>query len=216
MASNQRQGRIGTAFVLFLSVVTLGTGQTWAAKGGNPGPDEGGFNPASDTEDNHCVSPSGVDVNERWGVSEQIVAAFCTEADSGEFWTTTAIWIMDTSFASVPAGFVPDGDTPLEDFVAKFVALKYVVDPGTRQEQTYVYQNADALGIQEVDGLPVVNTVTMGRLHPLRPGPHVVETYWAFSAMHCDGLGDVVAENCFPAGETLYHGIGFDVVVGAP
>jgi hypothetical protein len=46
--------------------------------------------------------------------------------------------------------------------------------------------------------------VTLGTLKPLSVGDHVVESYLSFSAMHCDGFGDVVADNCLPAGETLF------------
>jgi hypothetical protein len=34
---------------------------------------------------------------------------------------------MNTSFEVVPEGFVPAEMTPLENFLAKFVAIKYVI-----------------------------------------------------------------------------------------
>ena len=118
---------------------------------------------------------------------------------------------MSTSFDAVPDGFVPAGNTPLEDFRAKFVGVKYVVDPGTTQQQTFMFDNVDQLALLQIDGVPTVNTVTMASLHPLSAGDHVVQTFWVFNAMHCDGIAAVVPENCLAAGETLYHQVTFAV-----
>jgi len=54
-------------------------------------------------------------------------------------------WFMNHNFAVVPDGFAPAGATPLEDFVAKFTGVKYVVDPGSSRERTYAFTNADDL-----------------------------------------------------------------------
>jgi hypothetical protein len=93
--------------------------------------------------------------------------------------------------------------------------VKYVVDPGTAQEKTYVFKNKRHLwtGVN-LDGFPVVNTLTMGTLQPLSVGQHVVKTFWLFSAMHCDGFGDVLLANCIPAGETHYSTIPLEVKAG--
>ena len=42
------------------------------------------------------------------------------------------------------------------------------------------------------------------------------ETYWRFSAMHCDGFSDDTGPggNCFPAGETQLPTMAFDVTPG--
>lgn len=166
-------------------------------------------------EGNHCISPSGVDVNELWEVTEAIVAPFCTEIEVGQRWRVAQAWFMNLTFKKVPKGFVPAGSTPLEDFVAKFVGVKYVVDPGTAQEQTYVFTNVGDLGtIADINGNAVANGLTMGTLAPLSPGWHVVDSYWSMSAMHCDGLGRLVANNCLPAGDTLYQHITFEVTSG--
>jgi hypothetical protein len=66
-----------------------------------------------------------------------------------------------------------------------------------------------------VDGLPAVNTLTLSRPTPLRPGPHVVRVFWVLSDMHCDGLGDVPADNCLPAGEILLNLVPFEVTAPA-
>jgi hypothetical protein len=41
----------------------------------------------------------------------------------------------------------------------------------------------------------------------------VVDTYWEFRAMHCDGFGDDTGPggNCFPAGETKLPAMAFEV-----
>jgi hypothetical protein len=64
------------------------------------------------------------------------------------------------------------------------------------------------------NGFDVVNTVTMGTLEPLSVGRHVVDAYFSMSAMHCDGLGRVVEENCFLAGDSFYVQITFEVTAG--
>jgi hypothetical protein len=51
-------------------------------------------------------------------------------------------------------------------------------------------------------------------MHPLSAGRHTVDRYWRFGAMHCDGLGTDTTPgyNCFPAGETFYGQVAFDVL----
>jgi hypothetical protein len=164
------------------------------------------------TKGEHCLGPDGTDLNQRYGVSETIVAPFCPQLRTGEHWTTPALWQMATSFEQVPPGFVPAGATPLEDFLAKFVGVRYVIDPGTRREQTYVFPNSDKLWTGVINGFPSVNTLTLGTLYPLSKGQHVIERYWRMSALHCDGLGDSLADNCLPEGDTFFGAFPFDVV----
>lgn len=157
---------------------------------------------------NNCISPSGDDLNAFYGVSEQIVAPFCTQVGSGERWTVTVRWFMNETFEVVPEGFAPAGATPLEDFIAKFSAVRYVVDPGTKHEKTYVFANDGNLWTGVLGGSPLVNTITLGSLDPLPVGTHVVETHWVFSTMHCDGLGEVIAPyleggNCLLGEDTV-------------
>jgi hypothetical protein len=107
---------------------------------------------------------------------------------------------MNSSFAAVPPEFVPGGDTLLEDFVA----VKYVVDPGTAMQKTYMIPNRCDLWTGILFGRPHVNTLTLGVLKSLSVGQHRIDRYWIFSAMHYDGFSDVVAESCLPAGETRF------------
>lgn len=171
---------------------------------------------AARKDGNHCISPSGTDVNELWGVTEAIVAPFCTEVGAGQSLRVGQAWFMNLTFKKVPKGFVPAGATPLDDFIAKFIGVKYVVDPGTAQEKSYVFTNVGDLGTiaETVTGFAVAQGLTMGTLEPLSIGEHVVDSYWSMSAMHCDGLGRVVADNCLPAGDTLYDHITFEVTSG--
>ena len=162
----------------------------------------------------HCITPTAVDLNVRWGISDAIVASFCTEVNSGRQWVVSNAWFMNLSFDAVPASFVPAGTTPLEDFIAKFVGVKYVVDPGTQKEKIYVFTNDDDLGVINTVDADVTNPITLGSLKPLSVGDHVVDSYLLFSAMHCDGFADVIDENCLPAGETLFQSVQFTVTPG--
>lgn len=172
-----------------------------------------------------CVIPTAagpIDLNTFYGVSARIVIPPCNQIVSGQRWTVGAIWAMNSSFASLPAGFVPAGTAPLDDFLAKFTSLKYVVDPGTDEQKTYIIPNGPKLwvGTSPVgNGLPTVNTLTLTTLPPLSVGQHLVAAYWTFSGMHCDGLGDVITTgqiagsgaNCITAGEHLYWAVPFQV-----
>jgi hypothetical protein len=193
---------VSCALVVFATFLTVGAGAAF-----------------SNTKGEHCFAPDGSDLNERYGISETIVTFFCPQLRTGEHWTTSALWFVAESYGPVPPEFdlAPGATTPLEDFLAKFVGVRYVIDPGTSQERTYVFPNSDKLwtGVLEFDVgffLPAVNPLTLGRLHPLSKGQHVIDRYWRFSALHCDGLGDSLADNCLPAGDTFFGRVTFDVV----
>ena len=162
----------------------------------------------------HCITPTAVDLNERYGVSDAIVAPFCATLDSGRHWTVSNAWFMSPTFVAVPNGFVPAGLTPLEDFIAKFIGVKYVAHPGTSKEKVYVVGNNDDLGILNDGVTALANPVSLGTLKPLSVGDHVVDSYLLFSAMHCDGLVANVDENCLPAGETFFGSVQFKVTPG--
>lgn len=161
-----------------------------------------------------CISPSGLDLNELYGVSEAILAPFCTEVASGRRWRVTTPWFMSPIFDAVPDGFEPAGETPAEDFAAKFIGVKHVVDAGTSTEKTYAFGNIDDLSIINAGLLVVANPITLGRLGPSSVGDHVVDTYLLFSALHCDGLAASLEENCLPAGEVYYSSVQFTVTPG--
>lgn len=168
--------------------------------------------------ENHCITPFGTDLNILFGISTQIVTPFCTQVDSGEAWTTPGgtRWVMNTSFATVPEGFIAAGATPLEDLLAKFRGAKVVVDAGTSEEKTYIFPKSNKLWMGNLGGFPAVQTVTLTILKPLSVGTHTVQLYWLFSAMHCDGFGNVVQDNCLGPGEVAYGPlITFQVLPGS-
>jgi hypothetical protein len=130
---------------------------------------------------------------------------------------------MSGSFDAVPEDFEPAGDTPLEDFLAKFMAVKFVIDPGTKHEKTVVFPNDGNLFTGPASlfgdappGWTVASPVTLGALKPLPVGKHAVRVLWRLSAMHCDGIADVVDENCLPGGEEFVYSFvpAFEVVPG--
>jgi hypothetical protein len=213
----ERQRRFRRHVLPTVAIVTaslaVGASSASAAPGGRPD------DVVTERNDNRCLTPSGVDLNELYGVSAQIISSVCTQVGAGEHWTVSAVWFMAPTFAVVPAGFVPAGVTPLEDFLAKFVAVKYVIDPGTSQEQTYQFLNNGNVGTSTTaDGLPIVNSLTVGVLIPRSVGEHMVAVYWVFSSMHCDGLGDVIGPfpngNCLQAGEHRLGTLHFTVTPG--
>src|SRR5262245_42889715 len=162
-----------------------------------------------------CITPTDVNINERYGISDAVVAPFCTAVGSGRGWTVSNAWTMNATFEDPgPAEFEPAGATPLEDFKAKLIGVKYVVEPGTSREKTYLFPNSDRLGTFLGDGFTVANAVSLGAVHPLDVGGHAVDSYLLFRAMHCDGFGSVVGENCLPAGETFFDRVEFTVTPG--
>jgi hypothetical protein len=209
--STKRNRRWRLAAAVGLAALTVtGAAQGPAASGA----------PARPQNVNHCVVPSGVDLNALWGVSEQIVTGTspsCSEVGSGErFRPSVRPWFLNHTFEITPAGFKPAGATPLADFVAKLAAVRYVIDPGTRQARSYLFTNDGNLATTTSFGLPVVNPLTLGAVGPLRVGSHEIETYWSFDALHCDGLGADTGPggNCFPAGETPLPTMTFEVRPG--
>jgi hypothetical protein len=118
----------------------------------------------------------------------------------------------DTHY-EVPPDYVPGAETPLEDLVAKLDAVKVVVDGGTKQERTTVFSPAEALRTDvtwdQLDAHnpevpPFPTAATLPRMRPLKVGEHTVEVVWVLGAMHCDGLGASVADNCLPAGNVSF------------
>jgi len=160
---------------------------------------------AGNSEGNHCIFPGGTDFNEVWGVSEAIVWFNCTTVGAGQDWRVGQGWGMEATFKKVPKGFVPAGATPLDDFLAKFVGVKYVVDPGTARERVYRFTDVSRL---LVGPGAAVNGVTMGTMNALSVGSHAVEAYWTMSATHCDGF---VKGGCLPAGDSLAFASTFEV-----
>jgi hypothetical protein len=114
---------------------------------------------------NHCIAPDGTDLNELYGISAQFVTSFCKEVGSGEKRLAPgAPWFVSRAFDAVPPEFEPEGTNPQEDFFAKFVEIKYVIDRSTVKEKTVVFPNAGNLFQGEVDELVLVHPSTLGVL----------------------------------------------------
>jgi hypothetical protein len=186
--------RIGRRLVLIAILVGLGANSlpaTAMASGGGT----------------HCIFPDGTDFNEIWGVDESVVWFLCEEIDAGGPWRVANGWGVNEKFQYKPRGFVAAGDTPIADFLAKFVGVKVVVNGGTPREQVYLFTDTSRLFL---DG-NAVNAVTMGVQDPLPVGTHHVESYWRMSAMHCDGFPKRKG-GCLPAGDSLGFETQFEVV----
>ncbi len=163
-----------------------------------------------------CLTPGDprVDLNACYGVSAAIIAPFCPELESGRAWTASAAWFVAPTHKTVPDGYVPVGVTPVDDFLAKFVAVEWEVDPGTAQEKSYVFGGTANLAVIPGDEITGINMVTVGTAKPLSVGPHEIVVFLTLTAQHCDGLGDVAAENCLPAGTSVFDQFAFDVIAG--
>jgi hypothetical protein len=215
-----RRRGLSPALVVLSVLIALLAGLGPANASGLPGGGSNDFDPASDSENNHCFAPGG-DANVIVDMSEQFVGApGCAVVDTGEFYVPLIYWATNFSFEVVPDGFSPQGDTPMDDLFAKLVSLRYVVDAGTARERTLVFRPQDIARLDTFDEFlpwlppfPVVHF--LAKLPPLPPGNHSVQTFWTVSALHCDGFDIAHRLNCFPPGETLYSTIRFTVVEGA-
>jgi hypothetical protein len=151
----------------------------------------------------HCVAPNGIDINANLDLSVAVVAPFCPEIKAGDRWVPAWFWSHAKTYEQVPDGFVPTSATPLEDFVAKFVAIRYVVDQGTKHEFAVEFANGPSLWTDEHPLNPdidLASPMTLGAIRPLPVGPHTVTTFWVFSDAHCDGFSSIFEESCVPAG----------------
>ena len=170
--------------------------------------------------DTRCVIYNGIDLNEVLGVSERIVRQpWCYQVNAGEWYIPLWGWFGATSYANVPSPYPLAGATPLEDFLAKLVAVRYVVDPGTPKERSYRFDGRDIPRVigttDQIEAGPIAAVVHfVAKLPPLSPGVHRFQTFVELSAAHCDGLG-TAPENCAPPGETFVFGCPFAVIDGA-
>lgn len=160
---------------------------------------------AAPPPDHNCLSPSGTNLNHLYGIQERIIGPpTCREALAGERWVLAAApWVTAAGAAGAvyPAGYTPARPNPIDDFNAKFVGARYVLDRGTRQEQTFRFgREALRTGLVTDDRLPFSAPVSPA-LHSLSIGRHTVTVFLTLSAEHCDGLGPDRDLQCLPAGE---------------
>jgi hypothetical protein len=207
---------------VLLAAASVTAGAAWGATGGLPGTGDKSFNPAADSESNHCVSPEGVDANALLGISELLVLpGFCDRVQAGEFYVpwSPGSWTMNTFWEAVPADYTPSAPTPLQDFTSKVRSMTYVVDPGTENERSYRFTAQDVMDVRTArdffpeDGPEWPIASFLAKLPPLPPGDHRVGAFIDMSARHCDGLAtDPGAVHCLGAGITKLTVCPFTVV----
>jgi hypothetical protein len=161
------------------------------------------------SRENNCVHPvSGINLNELFGVPEQLVAA-CGGPSVGEHWRPFIGYFgAEASDAVYPPGYLPLYASPVDDILAK-VTIEVVTDGGTSQQKTYTFSPADQDAFRTDLTLHDINPanpdlpgfIVIPRMAPLSPGHHTYELIWVQSAEHCDGTSTDEAESCLPAGE---------------
>jgi hypothetical protein len=162
------------------------------------------------TRDNNCVHPSGISLNDLFGVPEQFVHhLICRDQlTAGEHWRPLQSYFgAEASNAVYPEGYVPLYASPVDDILAK-VALQVVIDGGTSQQKTYTFFPTDAdtfrtdLRIHDLNpAFPdIPSFFIIPRMAPLSPGQHTYQLIWVQSAEHCDGVSVDYSTSCLPAG----------------
>ena len=168
---------------------------------------------ANGRESNHFVTPAGDDLNVVFETDDAFIAPFCTEAKAGDQWRAVVRWAAAGNDGVFPNGYTPSRTSLDEDFLAKFVSARYVVDAGTPRERQYVVPAGEHLIQQGTlpDGSVFVRWAT-GSLRPLTPGDHTVDEYVTLTADSWDGFGVDPAVNLIPAGESFVGSVTFEVL----
>ena len=173
----------------------------------------GRIDPPGHQDGNHCVNASGVDLNDLYGLSEQIRIIDCRVISAGEHWIRPIWWITNFAADSVyPTGYFPAKTAPVDDFVSKLTSIEFVIDGGTHHERRY---SVDPRGIVDTDidaeqlepgawGAPYPMASILARLRPLSIGAHFLEAFIVLSDAHCDGFTTNPEFSCLPAGETQF------------
>jgi hypothetical protein len=157
---------------------------------------------AAAPRDRHCIHPLGFDMNEVSNTNHRIITTFCTVALVGELWIPAAAWTTNATYDVIPEGYTPSGATPMEDYSAKFVGARYVIDAGTRHQRTFRFGASRILQVLRAPGSDFPTASIMAVLPPLPAGRHTVDIFLTLSADHWDGFGDDPSSNLWPAGET--------------
>jgi len=198
--------RIIGSVLLIATVVTasveLGVGE---ASAGRP-------DPPGHTDANHCVNRFGVDYNDLYEVSDQFRTFECRVVSAGERWVPLLTWITNDTDIVYPPGYVPTLPAPSDDFLAKLIAVKVVIDRGTGQERTHFFDPSDIvrtdINAEDVNPGQWGSPFPMASLLPSMPpeivGDHTFEPILVLSAEHCDGFGTDPELQCLPAGEVSF------------
>ncbi|MCL8014416.1 hypothetical protein [Streptomyces sp. AS02] len=164
---------------------------------------------AQPSPDHNCVF-EGININQLLGITERVIGPPpCREALAGERWVRVGpSWQTagENERKVYPPRYQPQDPDPIDDFNAKFLGARYVLDRGTAQERTFVFgREVLRTGFVGADGRPF-SIPASPPFEPLSIGRHTVVTFLRFSAEHCDGLGRVREQNCVPAGELPWTG----------
>lgn len=175
-----------------------------------------------------CVTPWGTDFCALAGTNTAFVVSDALGGPPvpvGSWWTPLLCWATNARGGlpgfplTYPPGYVTaHPDDPMQDFLSKIVSFTVVVDPGTRQERSYVYTDPaeyeafmtfgefwGAAGFPPFAAAPAMCFIPS--LHPLSVGAHEIHSVWTLSALHCDGFPtggeppSVETGSCFPAGD---------------
>jgi hypothetical protein len=195
-------GRVLLIATVITASVAIAAGE---ASAGRP-------DPPGHTDANHCVNSFGVDLNDLYGVSDQFRTFECRVISAGERWLTLLTWITNDSDLVYPPGYVPSDPAPIDDFLAKLVAVKVVIDGGTGQERTFLFDPSDIvrtdITAEDVNPGAWGSPFPMASLLPTMPpgvvGDHTFEPILVLSAQHCDGFGTDPELQCLPAGEISF------------
>lgn len=160
----------------------------------------------------HCVNAAYVDLNQLFGITDQLTCQ--GRIDAGKVWRPTTYWTLNAAYDDAPPGFVPAGATPLADLVSKLKSVQVVVDPGTPRARTSTYLPKSVLHTNvtydQFDpeaGYPPIYPVATSIprvFYPLKAGVHRYEVSWILRAKHCDGFSADEASSCLPAGKTSF------------
>lgn len=199
---NRIIGRVLLIVTVVMASVEIGAGEVSAGRTDPPG----------HRDANHCVNRFGVDYNDLYGVSDQFRTFECRVISAGERWVPLLTWITNDTDLVYPPGYVPTLPAPSDDFLAKLVAVKVVIDRATGQERTYLFDPGDIvrtdINAEDVNpgqwGAPFPMASLLPSMPPATVGDHTFEPILVLSAEHCDGFGTDPELQCLPAGEVSF------------
>lgn len=154
-----------------------------------------------------CLRPDGTSVQQFAGLSVSVVLPFypgCDTIKSGATWTTGFGWYATKSWEGIPAGYVPVGSAPIQDFVSHLVSARILVDAGTPEEFSVVWPNSPALLLYADAQYDYASGITLGTIRPLSVGRHTLQRFITLSGVTCDGTSADPNLSCAPGGELAY------------
>ena len=196
---------------------------------------------ASASSSTTCLSDNGTDVADYFGIRGDAIwlnlqgrQPSCLTVVQGHTFTRTHGWITQVADRAVyPDGYLPDHPEPIVDFLSKLTQARYVISRDGRVETTRIVRGPalfDHAKLGQFGDLFVAPDTTLvpgvtieaespewTTLEPfdsrrLGVGEHTIQIYWTLAEPHCDGFAADLANNCYPAGETLTTETTFTVV----